>query len=143
MGWLDNTTAVVDVETFIKECDEQNEKDCGLQFVITEEDKICGIVGMHRVEKMHSRGEVGYWLSQSHIGKGIMTLAVKELVRIGFEDLNLNKIEIHCAEGNVKSRAIAERLGLTYEATLRQREGLYSKHVNHAIYSIIASEYSE
>jgi len=143
MGWLDKTTAVADVETFIKECDEQNEKGCGLQFVITEEDDICGILNFHRIDKMHNTGEIGYWLSQSHAGRGIMNLAVKELVRIGFRELNLNIIEMHCAEANVKSRAVPERLGFTYEATLRQREWLYSKYVNHAIYSMLASEYCE
>ena len=141
MGWLDKTTAVADVETFIKDCIEQNEKDCGLTFIITERDNICGTVNFHRIDKMHNTGEIGYWLSQSHSGRGIMTLAVKELVRIGFEELNLNIIEIHCAEGNAKSRAVPERLGFTYEATLRQREWLYSKYVNHAIYSMLASEY--
>jgi len=141
MGWLDKTTAVADVETFIKDCIEQHEKGCGLAFVITERDNICGTLNFHRVDKIHNTGEVGYWLSKSHSGKGIMTLAVKELVRIGFEELNLNTIEIHCAEGNTKSRAIPERLGFTYEATLRQREWLYSKYVDHAIYSMLASEY--
>jgi ribosomal-protein-serine acetyltransferase len=141
MGWLDKTTAVADVETFIKDCIEQNEKDCGLTFIITERDNICGTVNFHRIDKMHNTGEIGYWLSQSHSGRGIMALAVKELVRIGFEELNLNIIEIHCAEGNAKSRAVPERLGFTYEATLRQREWLYSKYVNHAIYSMLASEY--
>ena len=143
MGWLDKTTSVVDTEKYIKECDPQNKAGSGLQFVIKENNKICGVVGFHRIEQMHNTAEIGYWLSQSHTGKGIMNLAVKKLIRIGFEDLNLNKIEVHCAEGNVKSRGVPEHLGFTYEATLRQCEWLYSKYVDHAIYSMLANEYSE
>lgn len=81
-------------------------------------------------------------MAQNYTGNGIITEAVKELLKIGFGEFNLNKIEIRCAEGNVKSRAIPERLGFTYEATLRQCEWLYSKYVNHAIYSILASEHN-
>jgi len=71
-----------------------------------------------------------------------VTEAVKELLNIGFGELRLNKIEIRCAEKNSKSRAIPERLGFTYEATLRQRELLYTKYVDHVVYSMLASEYN-
>ncbi len=71
-----------------------------------------------------------------------MTSVVKTLLDIGFQQYALNKLEIHCAENNARSRAIAERLGFTYEATLRECEWLYSSYVNHAIYSMLASEYS-
>ena len=44
---------------------------------------------------------------------------------------------------NIKSRAIPERLGFKYEATLRQCEWLYDHYVDHAVYSMLASEYTD
>jgi ribosomal-protein-serine acetyltransferase len=70
-----------------------------------------------------------------------MTKVVQKLLEYGFVEASLNKIEIRCADKNYKSRAIPERLGFSYEATLRQCEWLYDQHVDHAIYSMLASEY--
>lgn len=66
---------------------------------------------------------------------------MQTLLEYGFVDNCLNKIEIRCAEENHKSRAVPERLGFTYEATLRQCEWLYDRYVDHAVYTMLASEY--
>ena len=59
--------------------------------------------------------DVGYWLSQSHQGQGLMTIAVDALIKFAFEEWNVKRIEIHCGENNFKSRAIPERLGFLNE----------------------------
>tara|TARA_B110000093_G_scaffold170999_1_gene200592 strand:- start:446 stop:811 length:366 start_codon:yes stop_codon:yes gene_type:complete len=111
-------------------------------FVILNEGAIFGVAEFYEINKQNRIGSIGYWLAQKYTGKGIVTQAFKELLRIGFGTFNLNKIEIRCAEGNTNSRRIPERLGFTYEATLGQSEWLYSKYVNHAIYSILSAEYN-
>jgi len=42
-----------------------------------------------------------------------MTKFVKACIDYGFEELNLNRIVIKCAEGNLKSANIPKRLGFT------------------------------
>jgi ribosomal-protein-serine acetyltransferase len=58
---------------------------------------------------------IGYWLSESHQGQGLMTAAVAACIRFAFEDWNVERMEIHCGETNLKSRAIPERLGFLNE----------------------------
>lgn len=142
LPWLDSIKSSSDTEKFIESTIKESSAGGAPNFAVLCEGSICGVVGFHEINKQHKIGSIGYWLAQDYSGKGIMTKAVKDLLEIGFRDLNLNKIEIRCAENNIKSRAISERLGFTYEATLRDCEWLYSKYVNHAIYSILASEYN-
>lgn len=59
-----------------------------------------------------------------------------------FQEYGLNRIEIACATGNAKSRVIPERLGFKLEGVLRESEFLNGRHVDQAIYSMLASEFA-
>ena len=70
-----------------------------------------------------------------------MTRAVAALLRHGFRDLKLNRIEIRAGVRNRRSRAIPERLGFRREGTLRQAERLAERTVDHAVYGLLAEEW--
>lgn len=74
-------------------------------------------------------------------GKGIMTKSCKSLIDYLFDELELHRVEIRCAENNIKSRFIPERLGLKPEGLVREVEWLYDHYINHVIYSVLASEW--
>lgn len=63
-------------------------------------------------------GEIGYWIGKPFWGLGLVPEAVKELLRFGFEDLNLGKIWCGYFEGNDKSRRVQEKCGFSYQRTL-------------------------
>lgn len=141
LPWLDHIESVEDTKSFITSSLKESSSGSALHYAIVNADEIFGVVSFNEINRMHRIGSIGYWLDENSTGKGIISSAVRRLLDIGFNELNLNKIEIRCAEENIKSRSVAERLGFTYEATLRQCEWLYTKYVNHAIYSMLANEY--
>jgi ribosomal-protein-serine acetyltransferase len=59
--------------------------------------------------------DIGYWISESYQGQGLMTAAVAVCVQFAFQEWNVEFMEIHCGENNLKSRAIPERLGFLNE----------------------------
>ena len=73
-------------------------------------------------------------------GKGIVTKAVKRVMKIGFEDLSLNRLEIKAAVQNIRSRAIPERLGFRLEGILRQAEVVQDAFYDQALYSFLKDE---
>jgi ribosomal-protein-serine acetyltransferase len=52
----------------------------------------------------------------------------------------LNRIEIAAAVGNVRSRAIPERLGFKLDGVLRERENVNGVMLDHAVYSQLRRE---
>ena len=55
----------------------------------------------------------------------------------------MNRIEIHCATENVRSRAIPEKLNFKLDGVLRQSEWRHTRFFDMAIYSMLAEEWRE
>lgn len=76
--------------------------------------------GLHRIDWDVRKFEIGYWIDSRHSGKGYMTEAVQAIADFAFTELHANRVEIRCDVKNVKSRAVAERIGFELEGILRK-----------------------
>lgn len=54
---------------------------------------------------------MGYWLSADHNGRGLATAAVREVIRVAFEELVLHRIEVGTLVDNVRSQRVLGRNG--------------------------------
>ncbi len=70
-----------------------------------------------------------------------MTGACRAMLEYAFRKLQLNRVTILCASGNLRSRAIPERLGFTREGVIREGEWLYDRFVDLIMYSMLAREW--
>ena len=61
--------------------------------------------------------ELGYWIGQPFWGNGYMPEAAKELIRRGFEDLDMRTIWCGYYDGNTKSKCVQEKVGFLYHHT--------------------------
>lgn len=143
VSWIDSTNTIDDRRDFIESTIDQFEKGLGPTYAIVRDNRIAGVIGFHPIDQSNHVAEIGYWLSEEHQGKGIMTSCCRALIKEAFETLNVNRIQIPAAEKNLKSRAIPERLGFTFEGILREVENLYGTYVNHAMYSMLKSDYEK
>lgn len=65
-----------------------------------------------------------------------------EILKYGFETLGLNRIELKADERNLQSRKAMEKIGATYEGTLRGHMKIRDGFIrNSAYYSILKSEW--
>lgn len=81
--------------------------------------ELLGGTGLHRIDWDVPSFEVGYWLRTSAQGRGYMTETVRALTQFAFELLHAVRVEIRCERTNVRSAAVARRLGFIHEGTLR------------------------
>ena len=61
--------------------------------------------------------DLGYRLLRRHWRKGFASEGARELVRYGFDDVGLDRIIAQTLAANAASRAVMERVGLTYVRT--------------------------
>lgn len=113
----------------------------GLPTNIRYRDQLIGAISYPRMSWEKRMTEIGYWLDKDMQGKGIITRAARTLVTYAFQEYGLNKVEIHAAVGNKRSRAVPERLGFTQEGILRQTEWLNGKAHDMVVYGVLANEW--
>jgi ribosomal-protein-serine acetyltransferase len=70
-----------------------------------------------------------------------MTRATAAMFEIGFADLGIHRMELLAAIGNVRSRAIAERLGMVLEGVRREAELLGSGWADLAAYALLVQDW--
>jgi len=111
--------------------------------VYKENNKFIGTCGYVLWVPVHSLAEIAYALSGEYWGKGLMTEAVKEVIKYGFEKMNLNRIYARCFVENIGSQKVLEKVGMKFEGILREQMFIKSKFSDMKIYSILRKEYHE
>ena len=141
LPWLDNITRTEGARAFIRAAQAQASQNNGTQLAIRVEGRIAGIVGHHQIDWRNRHTSLGYWIGESLQGRGLVTAATAALLGHAFDDARLNRVEIRCAEGNTRSRAIPQRLGFREEGLLHEAEWLYDHFVDHIVYGMLARDW--
>ena len=137
LPWLDGTRSSDDTRGFIVDQLHRFAKGEAIHVTIFVDGVVAGVAGFNQIDKANRIGYIGYWLGKEFNGRGVMTGVVSDLIAIARNNLGLQKVDIRCATGNMKSRAIPERLGFQLEGTLQRAENLYGRWVNHEIYALL------
>ena len=100
-----------------------------------------GIAALNlRVGKYNS-GEIWYKLNPSFWNKGYATEAVKAILKFGFQNLKLHRIEAGCAIENLGSVRVLEKIGMKREGQKRKTLPLKKGWSDNYEYSILEEEY--
>lgn len=140
LPWVDATKTLQDTERYIEGTMQGFANRKSLTTAIIFKGEIVGVAGFNAFDWKNQIAYIGYWLAEDYQGNGIMTRVTEALTTYAIKELSINRVEIRAATNNTKSRSVAEKLGFTYEGTLRQAEWLYDHFVDHAIYSKLSDE---
>lgn len=97
---------------------------------------VVGGTGINQVNTVHRTGNLGYWVSTPHRGRGVARLAARRAALIGFGELGLMRLEVVVLPGNVGSQRVAQALGATFECTARNRLHVHGHAHDAMVYSL-------
>src|SRR5690606_732125 len=141
LPFVEFTQTVADSEKFVESVVNAPEDRFEYVFAIRKSNHFVGLIGFKDTDKVNRKTEIGYWLSEEYQKKGIMTKSVDILCNFAFKALNINKIQIKCAVGNIPSSNIPKRLNYILERIERDSELLSGSHfVDLEIYSRLKSD---
>ncbi len=102
--------------------------------------QLIGTAGFMSWNIDHARAEIGYAIGRSYWNAGYMSEAVREIIRFGFERMELNRIEARCMVENIGSARVMEKCGMHYEGTLRQQMFVKGAYRDLKMYSILRDD---
>lgn len=111
----------------------------GINWAITIKDdhRLIGIIGHYRIQVENYRAEIGYMILPEFNGLGIVTEAVKEVVKYGFDIMKLHSIEAVIDPDNIASAKVLEKNGFVKEAHFKENEFHEGHFYDSVIYSIL------
>jgi ribosomal-protein-alanine N-acetyltransferase len=119
---LTTHSTIHDSEKFIVHLKKSCKKKKSIWWGITTKDRnvIIGIVGFPYWIQKQFRAEVGAVLSKGYWSQGIMTEAVDAIIRFGFNEMELNRMEATLMLHNISSMKFLKKLGFQEEGILRE-----------------------
>lgn len=140
--WLQWVESIVDVPSataWLQNYADKQSRDAGRIFGIWQGTELIGGVLFRTFEAEAGSCEAGCWLGAGAEGKGLMTTAARVLVDWAFRVRGMTRVCWQTDPKNLRSIAVAERLGMTKEGVLRKS---FNRH-DSLVLSVLAEEWNE
>ena len=103
--------------------------------------KMIGTCGFTCFDFDNDLAEVGYVLNPDYRGREIIPEALHAVMKFGFENLLLNRIEAHYIVGNDASRRVMEKVGMKFEGVRRGGMLIKGQYRDIGICAILSEEF--
>jgi ribosomal-protein-alanine N-acetyltransferase len=105
--------------------------------------ELIGTCGYYDWNKTAHRAEIGYDLDPAYWGQGIMTETLHVVLKHGFEEMMLNRIQAIIDSKNVRSFRLVKRLGFKKEGVFRQRSYFNGQFRDDVCFSLLKKEWTK
>lgn len=108
--------------------------------IVKENDRLVGIIEFSEYRRDEKIAEMGCIIAKSYWKNDYASEATQALIRYGFSELKLERIQASYFSENISSERVLQKAGLFYEGT--QRRGKFAKGHYHDVklYAILRSD---
>ncbi|GAB2956645.1 GNAT family N-acetyltransferase [Micromonospora polyrhachis] len=117
---------------------DQHEQGVSLPWVILDAEQVVGRITLSSIVRGAFQScHLGYWVSAAVNGRGVATAAVRDIVRVAFEELGLHRIEAGALPHNVASQRVLERTGFTRFGLAPKYLHIAGEWQDHVMYQLV------
>lgn len=103
--------------------------------------KLLGNCSFFHLDARNRWGEVNYFVTPQLRGQGLAPEAMIELLRFGFRDLGLERIQARCDPENRSSERVMQKAGMKFEALVNRRPPVKGAPEKQKLYAISATDF--
>ena len=142
LPWVESIVDVPSATAWLQNYADKLSRDEGRIFGIWRGTELVGSVLFRTFDATAGACEIGCWLGKGVEGNGLMTTAARTLVDWAFGVRGMTRVCWLTKPDNVRSIAVAERLGMTREGILRKYFTHNGVHHDTLVLAIIAEEWT-
>lgn len=105
--------------------------------------KVIGTVGCFWVSKSSKSMELAYAVAESYWGKGLVTEASEAVVDYCFKTFEINRMQARCKTENKASARVMEKIGMTFEGTLKSAIFHRNRFWDMHYYSVLKDDWNK
>ena len=142
--WIPFASRVVDAESaraLLQDFAARQARDEGRMYGIWVDGSLAGGTLFRVFDTTAGMCEIGVWLAPELQGHGLITRAVRHMIDWAVDVRGLSRVEWHTDPRNEPSRAVARRLGMTLEGTLRSSFLLGGERRDTEVWAVLADEW--
>ncbi|MBI4220607.1 MAG: GNAT family N-acetyltransferase [Chloroflexi bacterium] len=139
--WLDKIKTVADQRRIIADHLKPGAEDLDLFLLIIYRGMLVGTVSARGLGSTDKSGHLGFGLSATAQGRGIMTRSLRALLDYAFRERGMKRMHLHAATGNLRSRAVASRLGFTFMGVDRRSLLVRGRYIDKALYTMLGQDW--
>ena len=137
LAWVDGMVNRIEADKFIARATRDRQATRAFSAGIWWSGRLVGVIGHNHIDWTVRISNPGWWLVPAAEGKGLMTPCCRAFFHHAFTQLQVNRIVVGVATGNLRGQAIVRRLGFTPVRTLAKAEWLNGRAVDHFIFSLL------
>jgi ribosomal-protein-serine acetyltransferase len=142
--WIPFATRVVDVDSareLLQRYADKQARDAGRLYGIWLDGDLVGGTLFRAFDAGAGVCEVGVWLAPQAEGRGLVTRAVRHMLDWAIHVRGIRRVEWRTDPNNARSRAVAQRLGMTLDGVLRSSFVLNGTRRDTEVWSLLAHEW--
>ncbi len=112
-----------------------------LAVTLRETGGLAGCVSIMDIDKSCKSGELGYWIGKDSWGLGYCTEASSAIIKYGFEEMDLNRIQAKHLARNPASGRVMQKLGMKQEGYLRHAFVKWGRFEDNVLYAILREDW--
>ncbi len=111
----------------------------GIEF----DERIVGMAGLLKLDRIEKSGEVGCWVGREYRGKGLAGEALDVILNFGFREESLEKAWGRVTDKNYPSIKLLEKRGFLQTARFSQTRKIEGQFVDDLVYELTREKYFE
>ncbi|MEU1898572.1 GNAT family protein [Nocardiopsis dassonvillei] len=143
-AWTHLAHRVVDrssARRLLQEYADRQARDSGRYLGIWDEGELVGGALFRAFDTRLGVCEVGVWVVPKARGKGLATRALWTMTDWAIRGRGLHRVELRTSPANAETRAVAERLGMRREGTLRQAVPVGGVRHDSEVWAVLRDEW--
>jgi ribosomal-protein-alanine N-acetyltransferase len=106
--------------------------------ILTGDGEVAGRITLNEIVRGPFQScHLGYWVGAEYNGRGLATGAVREIIRVAFEELGLHRIEAGTLLDNVPSQRVLERNGFIRFGMAPAYLHIAGRWQDHVLYQVL------